>query len=40
MEAEATRYALRHWTGLALFLEDRRVELDDNTVERPCTIWM
>jgi hypothetical protein len=32
--AEAIRYALRHWPGLALFLEDGRVELDTNTVER------
>jgi transposase len=32
--AEAIRYALRHWQGLVLFLEDGRVELDTNTVER------
>jgi hypothetical protein len=32
--AEALRYALRHWTGLVLFLEDGRLELDTNTVER------
>src|SRR3712207_5999154 len=32
--AEAIRYALRHWQGLALFLEDGRIELDNNTVER------
>ena len=32
--AEAIRYALRHWPGLVLFLEDGRVELDTNTVER------
>jgi transposase len=32
--AEAVRYALRHWTGLVLFLEDGRLELDTNTVER------
>jgi hypothetical protein len=32
--AEAIRYALRHWTGLLLFLDDGRVELDNNTVER------
>ena len=32
--AEAIRYALRHWPGLALFLEDGRLELDTNTVER------
>src|SRR3954453_23749996 len=33
--AEAIRYALRHWQGLALFLDDGRLELDTNTVERP-----
>ena len=32
--AEAIRYALRHWKGLGLFLEDGRVEIDSNTVER------
>jgi hypothetical protein len=32
--AKAIRYALRHWQGLVLFLEDGRVELDTNTVER------
>ena len=32
--AEAIRYALRHWQGLVLFLEDGRLELDTNTVER------
>ena len=32
--AAALRYALRHWPGLVLFLEDGRVELDTNTVER------
>jgi transposase len=32
--AEAIRYALRHWQGLVLFLEDGRIELDNNTVER------
>jgi hypothetical protein len=32
--AEAIRYALRHWQGLVLFLEDGRIELDTNTVER------
>jgi transposase len=31
---EAIRYALRHWPGLVLFLEDGRIELDNNTVER------
>ena len=32
--AEAIRYALRHWKGLGLFLDDGRVEIDSNTVER------
>src|SRR5690349_18226245 len=32
--AEAIRYALRHWQGLVLFLDDGRLELDSNTVER------
>jgi transposase len=32
--AEAIRYALRHWQGLALFLEDGRLELDTNIIER------
>jgi transposase len=32
--AEAIGYALRHWDGLARFLEDGRIELDTNSVER------
>src|SRR6185312_5877344 len=32
--AEAIRYALARWAGLCLFLEDGRVEIDSNTVER------
>ena len=32
--AEAMRYALRHWQELVLFLDDGRLELDTNTVER------
>jgi transposase len=32
--AGAIRYALRHWQGLVLFLEDGRIEVDSNTVER------
>jgi hypothetical protein len=32
--AEAIRYALRQWQGLGLFLDDGRVEIDSNTVER------
>jgi len=31
---EAIRYALTRWTGLARFLDDGRVDLDSNTVER------
>ena len=32
--AEAIRYALNHWDGLERFLEDGRIELDNNCVER------
>jgi transposase len=32
--AKAIRYALSHWNGLALFLDDGRLEIDTNTVER------
>lgn len=32
--AEAIRYALTRWEGLTLFLDDGRVEIDNNTVER------
>jgi transposase len=32
--ADAIRYALRHWDGLTRFLDDGRVELDTNIVER------
>jgi transposase len=32
--AEAIRYALRHWPGLVLFLDDGRLELDTNVIER------
>ena len=32
--AVAISYALRHWPGLTLFLEDGRVEMDSNVVER------
>ena len=32
--AKAIRYALNHWPGLVLFLDDGRLELDTNTVER------
>jgi hypothetical protein len=32
--AEAIRYALKLWAGLTIFLDDGRVEIDSNTVER------
>jgi transposase len=32
--AEAIRYALHHWDGLTRFLDDGRIELDTNIVER------
>ena len=32
--AEAIRYGLNHWDGLTLFLDDGRIELDNNVVER------
>lgn len=32
--AEAIRYALNHWTGLIRFLDDGRIDLDTNTIER------
>ena len=32
--AEAIRYSLRHWPGLLVFLDDGRVEMDTNVVER------
>ena len=32
--AQAVRYALNHWHGLVLRLDDGRLELDTNTVER------
>ena len=31
---QAFRYALNHWDGLERFLEDGRIELDNNSVER------
>ena len=31
---EAIRYGLRHWDGLCRFLDDGRIEIDSNTVER------
>jgi transposase len=32
--AEAIRYGLKHWHGLCHFLDDGRIEIDSNTVER------
>ena len=32
--AEAIRYALARWVGLSRFLEDGRIEIDNNVVER------
>ncbi|HYA79510.1 MAG TPA: IS66 family transposase [Methylocystis sp.] len=32
--AEVIRYALSHWGGLTRFLDDGRIEIDSNTVER------
>jgi transposase len=32
--AKAMRYALRHWPGLLAFLDDGRIEMDTNVVER------
>ena len=32
--AEAIRYALHHWDGLVRFVDDGRIELDTNIVER------
>ena len=32
--AEAIGYALNHWDGLVRFLDDGRIEIDSNTVER------
>jgi len=31
---KALRYGLRHWDGLCRFLDDGRIEIDSNTVER------
>ena len=32
--AEAIRYALSRWEGLTRFLDDGRIEIDSNIVER------
>jgi hypothetical protein len=39
--AKAMRYALRHWPGLVLFLDDGRLEMDTNVVERAIrpSVW-
>jgi hypothetical protein len=31
---QAIRYALKHWAGLTVVLDDGRVEIDSNVVER------
>jgi hypothetical protein len=33
-QAQAIRYALKHWAGLTVFLDDGRIEIDSNVVER------
>ena len=37
--AEVIRYGLNHWDGLVRFLDDGRIELDTNIVERS-TSWL
>jgi len=32
--AKAIRYAMKHWSGLILYLDDGRLEMDTNVVER------
>jgi transposase len=32
--AKALRYALRHWDGQTLYLDDGRIEMDTNAVQR------
>jgi transposase len=32
--AQAIRYGLNHWDGPVRFLDDGRIEIDSNTVER------
>jgi hypothetical protein len=32
--AKAMRYTIRHWPGLTVFLDDGRIEMDTNVVER------
>jgi hypothetical protein len=32
--AEATRYGLNNWDNLPRFLDDGRIEIDSNTIER------
>ena len=33
-DSQAIRYALSHWDGLTRFLDDGRIEIDSNVVER------
>jgi hypothetical protein len=37
--AEALRYALARWQSLTRFLDDGRIELDTNTIEREIRSW-
>lgn len=37
--AEAIRYATNRWDGLVRFIDDGRIELDTNTVERSIRPW-
>jgi hypothetical protein len=37
--ADAIRYALNHWDGLERFLEDGRIELDNNSVDEVAPVW-
>jgi transposase len=37
--AEAIRYALSRWHGLARFLDDGRIEIDSNVVERTIALF-
>ena len=38
--ADAIRYGLNHWQGLCRFLDDGRIEMDSNTVERSMGRWL
>jgi hypothetical protein len=37
--ASSIRYALSHWDGLEWFLDDGRIEIDSNCVERSMRAW-